>query len=158
LFLVGEFYTSSSTLFLLSQDEGLARKLSRERKNEGRRGTPTLICRSSLPKDFNDYLTRMNTHTPELISASFEHPYVETDVWGPGWKGWNSELPISQNVANRRRRTKVARREEEQEVEVEKGNETVGCGWYDLVWTISDIFEVGDPLVDNPGCGTLFAQ
>ena len=121
----------------------------------------------------------MNTHTPELISASLDHPSVETDVWGPGWKGWSRELSISENLARRRirptglgvmRRSDVLEGDEEgtegKESEMGGGVERVttsstheaGCGFYDLVWTISDIFRVGDPLVDNPGCGTLFAQ
>lgn len=132
------------------------------RGKRGREKRSADLLGADPSSDFNDYLTRMNTHTPELISASFDHPYVETDVWGPGWKGWYSSLSISQNLANRRRRKQPERREEEsaQEVELEQKqeNETVGCGFYDLVWTISDIFKVGDPLVDNPGCGTLFAQ
>ncbi|KAL7414198.1 hypothetical protein BDY24DRAFT_414418 [Mrakia frigida] len=113
--------------------------------------------------DFKDYLTRMNTHTPELISAAYDHPYVETDVWGPGWKGWSKTLSISENLRNRRRKDGqgegAGERElvdlDEEDKKVERG---VGCGFYDLVWTISDIFKVKDPLVDNPGCGTLFAQ
>lgn len=105
----------------------------------------------------------MNTHTPELISAAYDHPYVETDVWGPGWKGWSKTLSISENLRNRRRKDGqgegAGERElvdlDEEDKKVERG---VGCGFYDLVWTISDIFKVKDPLVDNPGCGTLFAQ
>lgn len=118
----------------------------------------------------------MNTHTPELISASLDHPWVETDVWGPGWKGWDPQRSISDNLSRRRvkpadagvmKRSEVlADGEGGQDVElVEDEREAVttptsgvGCGFYDLVWTISDIFQVRDPLVDNPGCGTLFAQ
>lgn len=65
----------------------------------------------------------MNTHTPELISASLVHPYVETDVWGPGWGGWDESQTISWNLARRRRRGAA-----------EGGG--VGPGYFDLVWYV----------------------
>lgn len=102
----------------------------------------------------------MNTHTPELISAALDHPFVETDVWGPGWKGWSRKRKISENLTNRRLKPRdygirEGDVEDQPQPEAERG---VGCGYYDLVWTISDIFRVEDPMLDNSGCGTLFAQ
>jgi len=61
----------------------------------------------------------MNTHTYEIVdgesssivygdsmlmSAALRHPNIITDVWGPGWKGWDNGLTISGNSARRARR------------------------------------------------------
>ncbi|CDZ97942.1 hypothetical protein [Phaffia rhodozyma] len=121
--------------------------------------------------DFQDYITRMNTHTPELISAALAHPDLETDAWGPGWKGWDSSLMLSENLAKRRLLIErsdtaipshmehaVQKRQKRDGPEETKVLGEVGCGYYDLVWTISDIFKVDDPRLDHPGCGTIFAQ
>jgi hypothetical protein len=72
----------------------------------------------------------MNTATAELISAALAHPFIETDVWGPNWAGWTAERTISQNLAARR----VPGGEDE------GGLREAGPGYFDLVWTISDIF------------------
>jgi hypothetical protein len=76
-------------------------------------------------------------------------------VYGPGYAGWNSSLSISGNLAKRRKSSSspslytppsVASAEAEGDlttiVEREEQMEEVGCGYYDLVWTISDIFKV----------------
>lgn len=55
----------------------------------------------------------MNTHTYEIVDASLRHPGVITDVWGPGWAGYNKSVPLSENV--RRRAWRVAQMEESKE-------------------------------------------
>jgi hypothetical protein len=39
-----------------------------------------------------------------LILAALRHPNIITDVWGPGWKGWDNGLTISGNAKRRARR------------------------------------------------------
>jgi len=38
------------------------------------------------------------------MPAALRHPNIITDVWGPGWKGWDNGLTISGNSACRARR------------------------------------------------------
>ncbi|KAL7425098.1 hypothetical protein Q5752_000786 [Cryptotrichosporon argae] len=54
--------------------------------------------------DYDDYRTRANTHTYELIDAALEHPHVDVDVWGPGWAGYDFAVPLSVNVKRRANR------------------------------------------------------
>lgn len=60
--------------------------------------------------DYEDYLSRMNTHTYEIIDAALRYPQLRVDVWGPGWKGYDSSLALSENV--RRRAWRVHQLEE----------------------------------------------
>jgi hypothetical protein len=43
-------------------------------------------------------------HGTTLILAALRHPNIITDVWGPGWKGWDNGLTISGNAKRRARR------------------------------------------------------
>ena len=38
------------------------------------------------------------------LVAALRHPNIITDVWGPGWKGYESDLTLSVNVQRRARR------------------------------------------------------
>lgn len=40
----------------------------------------------------------------DLTIAAIRHPNLVTDVWGPGWKGWNNDYTMSVNVQRRARR------------------------------------------------------
>lgn len=42
------------------------------------------------------------------------HPGIVTDVWGPGWKGYDPELSLSANVQRRAGRIEQLERSEEQ--------------------------------------------
>ena len=46
----------------------------------------------------------MNTHTYEIVDAALRHPNVVTDVWGPGWKGYDRSIPLSENIKRRQQR------------------------------------------------------
>lgn len=61
--------------------------------------------------DYEDYLSRMNTHTYEIVDAASRYPDLKVDVWGPEWKGYDSSLPLSENV--RRRAWRVQQLEED---------------------------------------------
>ena len=72
--------------------------------------------------DYTDYLERMNTHTYEIVDgelytmclwnithrltpvAALRHPNIITDVWGPGWAGYDRSIPLSVNIRHRQRR------------------------------------------------------
>jgi hypothetical protein len=75
------------------------------RQEEGRRecfSSPVgLVSETRLTKDYTDYLERMNTHTYEIVDAALRYPDVMVDVWGPGWKGYNRSVPLSENVRQR---------------------------------------------------------
>jgi hypothetical protein len=44
----------------------------------------------------------MNTHTYEIVDAAIRHPHVSRlDVWGPKWRYWDSEVPLSENMRRR---------------------------------------------------------
>lgn len=52
--------------------------------------------------DYHDYLERMNTHTYEIVDAAIRHPHVSRlDVWGPKWRYWDPEAPLSENMRRR---------------------------------------------------------
>ncbi|BEI83334.1 hypothetical protein CcaverHIS002_0312020 [Cutaneotrichosporon cavernicola] len=53
---------------------------------------------------YDDYLQRMNTHTYEIVDAALRHPNVIVDVWGPGWAGYDWDVPLSVNVKRRANR------------------------------------------------------
>ncbi|BEJ14168.1 hypothetical protein CspHIS471_0313420 [Cutaneotrichosporon sp. HIS471] len=53
---------------------------------------------------YDDYLQRMNTHTYEIVDAALRHPNVIVDVWGPGWAGYDWNVPLSVNVKRRANR------------------------------------------------------
>ena len=108
----------------------------------------------------------MNTHTYEIVDAALRHSNAIVDVWGPGWKGYNSSEPLSVNIKRRQNRIhqiesseadyaaeaqrRKARgwfaRTEEAEMEpwsipdwaVDQENQHI-CGEvkFDIVWTIS---------------------
>lgn len=66
----------------------------------------------------------MNTHTYEIIDAALRHPHIITDVWGPGWAGYDRSVPLSENV--RRRAWRVAHLEESQ-----RAHERKKAEWWD---------------------------
>lgn len=44
----------------------------------------------------------MNTHTYEIIDAAIRHPHVaRLDVWGPKWRYWDPDAPLSENMRRR---------------------------------------------------------
>lgn len=44
-----------------------------------------------------------NSHADTAVAA-LRHPHIITDVWGPGWRGYNRDLTLSVNVQRRARR------------------------------------------------------
>lgn len=80
--------------------------------------------------DYNDYLERMNSHTYEIVDAALRHPQVIVDVWGPGWAGYDWDVPLSVNV--KRRANRVAHFEgvrAEYDAPVERAGEEGGREW-----------------------------
>ena len=71
----------------------------------------------------------------EFIDASLRDPGIITDVWGPGWGEWDSKTSLSANLDRR-----------------------WGCGYWDVVFTFAHMPRRDDPLVDAPGCGTIWVQ
>lgn len=51
-------------------------------------------------------------HRTETVTAALRHPYIITDVWGPGWKGYDPDLTLSVNVQRRARRIEQLERSE----------------------------------------------
>jgi hypothetical protein len=83
---------------------------------------------------YKDYLERMNTHTYEIVDGEFTHSYgraklniaalrhpnIITDVWGPGWKGWDNALTISGNAERRARRIEQLERSKAEHEELQR--------------------------------------
>ncbi|CDZ97915.1 hypothetical protein [Phaffia rhodozyma] len=85
--------------------------------------------------DYLDYLDRMDTVIYELIDASLRHPGLVVDVWGPQWGEWDNTKTLSDNIHAR-----------------------WGCGYWDVIWTFAHLLKESDPLVDAPGCNTVWVQ
>lgn len=74
----------------------------------------------------------MNSHTYEIVDgecisivtarltslAALRHPHLITDVWGPGWAGYDRSIPLSVNV--RRRAHRIAQLEASKRAHGEK--------------------------------------
>jgi hypothetical protein len=78
----------------------------------------------------------MNTHTYEIIDAAIRHSHVSRlDVWGPKWRYWDPEAPLSENMRrrmwwideleSRRRSREDELRTSGNETQVEHGNQLV---------------------------------
>ncbi|GHJ89456.1 hypothetical protein NliqN6_5858 [Naganishia liquefaciens] len=79
--------------------------------------------------DYHDYLERMNTHTYEIVDAAIRHPHIaRLDVWGPKWRYWDADVPVSENIRRRMwwiRELEARRAEREQHFA--GGNSTQGA-------------------------------
>ncbi|ADV22474.1 Hypothetical Protein CGB_E3050W [Cryptococcus gattii WM276] len=131
--------------------------------------------------DYKDYLERMNTHTYEIVDAALRHPHLIVDVWGPGWAGYNRSIPLSANIRKRAHRVsqlEKSKAEFEKKQRNKRGNLAEGeeqetwqtPDWpdvvpdecsdvrYDVVLTISNIYNEADPHLDFLDCGALMIQ
>lgn len=51
----------------------------------------------------------------EVVDAALRHPAILPTVWGPGWKGWDAQKSVSENV----------------------NGKWGGCGYFDVMWTFA---------------------